>query len=99
MKYYGLKHERTGEFVYQPAETKTERERRKNGVNEIKKLSRDLKSARNGSLDGFQEFIRVDENIKSFISHSFFFSRIETRLECLLLLLPMIANVSSSSSK
>ncbi len=72
MEYFGFERENTGEFTYQQADKK-EQERRKSGVNEIKKLTDDLKHARSGTLNGFQEFIRVDENIKSFISLRFSF--------------------------
>ena len=67
MEYFGFKREGSVGFTYHSPGSQRERARRKNGVEEVRELSDDLKRARNGSLKGFEEFIRVSENIKSLI--------------------------------
>jgi len=49
----------TGRYIYERAETRSKKDYRRNGINEIRNLSEDLRSARRGSLDGFEEFIQV----------------------------------------
>ncbi len=73
MEYFGFKRENAGKFAYRSPDTPRERDRRQNGVKEIKRLAKDLKSARDGTFNGFEAFIRVSENAKSFIVLSGFF--------------------------
>ena len=63
LEFYGFERERSGGFVYQLPVTKKEEERRRNGVSDVKKLTKELRRARDDSMEDLEEFIQVNGNI------------------------------------
>ncbi|CAF4044021.1 unnamed protein product [Rotaria sp. Silwood2] len=57
LEVLGYIHQNRDEYVYKSPKSDYEHERRLNGVNEFHRFFNDLKSAKNGTLNGFEEFI------------------------------------------
>ncbi|CAF0776980.1 unnamed protein product [Rotaria sordida] len=57
LNYFGYIRHNRDEYVYQSPKSDRERERRVNGVSEFRRFYDDLKSAKTGSLNNFEEFI------------------------------------------
>lgn len=55
---YGLNDK--GDYVYQSRSSQTQTDKRQNAANEFQKFYNDLKKIKEGSLNGFEEFINVN---------------------------------------
>ncbi len=59
LKCFGYRLNGKGEYVYQSTESHDQMINRENAANEFQNFYNDLKKIKEGSLDGFEDFITV----------------------------------------
>lgn len=59
LSHFGYKLNEPGDYVYQKPNSDDERIKRENAANEFQNFFNDLKKIREGTLNGFEEYINV----------------------------------------
>jgi hypothetical protein len=59
LDFFGYTCNTRGDFIFKSTKSDREREKRENGVREFEQFYNELKDAKNGFLNGFEQFIRV----------------------------------------